>query len=150
MQDDVQAVQRLLGQGADVDAQNQFSHYTALMTAIHRNHGEIVQILLDAGADFNFQTESGITPLMVASRDVIPGRDIIVAELLERGADLNVRNGDGDRAINIAVESHNLNVRDFALTDPEQILVMFHSIPGKWRAQLDVIQLLVSTRLKNE
>ena len=55
------------------------------MIAIRENHIEIVEILLDVGANVNFRNKTGVTPLMVASNDIVHGRNVIVLELLKRG-----------------------------------------------------------------
>ena len=83
---DVQAVETLLNQGVYVDTLDPSGQFTALMLAICENHINIVQILLNAGADVNFENEAGITPLMVASDNIVPGREVIVLELLKKGA----------------------------------------------------------------
>ncbi len=137
---DVQAVQDLLHQGADVDAQDPFGHFTALMIAIDHSHQEIFHILIGAEADVNFQTKSGITPLMVASKDGIPGRDAIVNGLLASGADLSVLNADGDTAHDIAINSHVRNVTTFAKIDPEQLPDT--TILRDWPVQAVIIYLL--------
>ena len=143
---DTQAVQTLLDQGANVDAQDQFGHFTVLMIAINRSHLEIFHILIDAEADVNFQTKhGGTTPLMVASKDAIPGRDAIVNELLARGADPRTLNDDDDTALDIAVSSHVRSVKTFAKIDPEQL-------PGTvlrdWPIQTNIIYLLTLEKNK--
>ena len=59
----------------------------ALVSASYGGHKEIVQFLLDNGANINIRDEKGTTPLMNA---VIGEKTEIVKILLERGADPNL------------------------------------------------------------
>ena len=47
--------------GADVNANHKHGDSTALMKASEYGHAEIVQLLLDAGADVNARNNSGYT-----------------------------------------------------------------------------------------
>lgn len=142
---DIQAVQNLLGQGADPNAHNQ-SDYTALMTAVHFNYEQMVRILLDAGADIDAQDNSGTTALMVACKNIIPSSYAIVSLLVERGASLSAQDGDGNTALTIAAEDFISDFRYFYSTDPEQAHIMIanseNSESEKLKAQLGVVLLL--------
>ena len=59
----------------------------ALVSTSYGGHKEIVQFLLDNGADINIRDEKGTTPLMNA---VIGERIEVVKLLLERGANPNL------------------------------------------------------------
>ena len=66
------------------------------MIASQTGHQEIVQLLLDKGADVNAKKTDGVTALMVASRD---GHQEVVKLLLDKGADVNAKRTDGVTAL---------------------------------------------------
>jgi hypothetical protein len=73
---------------------------TALRLAVSLGHQEIVQILLDAGADVNAQSlYFGSTPLWIAAGE---GHLEIVRTLLDAGADVNAQNDGGTTALSNA------------------------------------------------
>ena len=110
----VPAVRLLLVEGADVHAADVFQHATALMWASAEGHLEVVDLLLEAGADPNRQAHvnplterhnadfptGGFTALMWAARN---GDEAIVRRLVAGGADMRLKNGDGASATMIAI-----------------------------------------------
>ncbi|AIF81039.1 hypothetical protein I862_02380 [endosymbiont of Acanthamoeba sp. UWC8] len=73
----------------------------ALRLAIQYNMAEIVNILINKGADINATDNRANTPLMFAAE----GEDIKSVELLlSKGADINARNSDGNTALMLTVE----------------------------------------------
>lgn len=64
-------------------------YYTPLIYAYELGKIEIVQLLLDEGADVNVQGRYGDTALMIAS---YKGHKEIVQLLLEKGADKRIKN----------------------------------------------------------
>ena len=86
-QGDAEAVQTLLAGGAD-PSQAQGDGMTALHTAALEGHGDVVDVLLAAGAEVGATTRIGAyTPLHLASQ---AGHGAVVRSLLERGADANL------------------------------------------------------------
>lgn len=82
----------LLEAGAKVNAPNNYG-ITPLMRAIQRQslYGiDIVNFLLDKGADINAQTPTGETALTVASGN---GYKDVVKLLINRGANVNIKGG---------------------------------------------------------
>ena len=81
-----------LGEGAacpaapSVDSKDDRRGQTALMWAAAEGHADVVQALIDAGADFRTRLPSGFTPLLFAVRE---GRIDVVRVLLKAGADVN-------------------------------------------------------------
>jgi ankyrin repeat protein len=74
----------LIDRGAKVDAKDRKGQ-TALMWAAADGHSEVVQALLQAGADPRARLKSGFTPLLFAARE---GRAEAVEVLLKAGADV--------------------------------------------------------------
>jgi ankyrin repeat protein len=75
----------------DIDIQNKYG-WTLLHVTIRRNRSEMVNFLLDNGADINKIDGVGWTPLMEAIMDDMP---TIVSILVDRGADKTIANARG-------------------------------------------------------
>ncbi|KAJ8277419.1 hypothetical protein GJAV_G00074960 [Gymnothorax javanicus] len=104
-EEDMKVVKKLFSQG-NVNAKASQAGQTALMLAVSHGRLEMVQALLDCGADVNLQDDEGSTALMCASEH---GRTEIVSLLLEQpGCDISITDNDGSNALSIALEaSHN-------------------------------------------
>jgi ankyrin repeat protein len=110
----VAAVRLLITRGVDVNAVESFQKTTALMWAAGEGHTEVVDLLLEAGADPNRQAHitslterhnadhptGGFTALMLAARN---GDEATVRRLVARGANVNLKNGDDASAAMIAI-----------------------------------------------
>jgi 26S proteasome non-ATPase regulatory subunit 10 len=94
----------LLGLGAPHDQAN-----TALATAVSSNHPELVQFLLDRGADVNVVDRTGRTPLIHAAK-VDFGHSTIVDMLLAAGSRTDVRDEEGLTALERARRDGNRHV----------------------------------------
>lgn len=100
--DDLDAVKELLREGADVNAA-QADGMTALHWAAVRNHPEMVEILLYAGATVRARTRlGGYSPLHLAARNGSTGTALL---LLEAGADPDARTTTGVTALHFAAEA---------------------------------------------
>ena len=98
--------QSLLSQGADVNMESPLLKTTALMSAVIMNHPDIVQVLLEHGADANTKTSNGLTALTMAAL----GHTEIVKLLLSHGADMNAKDAMmGDTALIAAAQSGHLD-----------------------------------------
>lgn len=80
---DLPTLRELLRAGAAPDAVAVKGDATALILACDSGHIDSARLLIDAGADVNFQNEIGDSPLVCA---VAIGRPDLVALLLENGA----------------------------------------------------------------
>ncbi len=98
---DVEAVQRLLEQGADVD-ERQPDGATALHWAAFRDDQRIAAMLIGAGAGVNAANELGATPLWIAAEN---GSAPMVERLLAAGADANVTLPEGETPLMTASRS---------------------------------------------
>jgi len=90
-QGDVDAVRRLLDEGAEVDRANKYGA-TPLFVACERGHVDAARLLLDNGADVHKASNKNRTPLHAAAYE---GHIDVVRLLLAHGADADV-DEDGD------------------------------------------------------
>jgi ankyrin repeat protein len=82
------AIRALIDHGAEVNVKEPSEHQTALMWAAAEHHPQVVQLLLDAGADPAAHSKKGFTALHFAARD----GDVESARLLiASGVDVNIR-----------------------------------------------------------
>ena len=77
---------------------------TALYTASQQGHSNIVQMLLNMGADMNAKSEEFAPALFIASEE---GHTDIVTMLLNNGADINVKSAANRGGTAIIVASQN-------------------------------------------
>ena len=110
----VPAVRALLARGANVNAAETIQNTTALMWASAEGHIDVADVLIEAGADVNRQAHvttlterhnadhpsGGFTALMFAART---GDEAMVRRLVARGANVNLKNGDGASALMVAM-----------------------------------------------
>jgi len=86
------AVELLLEKGCETGIPDQSSGKCPLHLAVMRNREDIVQVLLEKGADINLKSKSGDTPLMLAT---VHNHATIVKILLYWGADIEARDNAG-------------------------------------------------------
>jgi ankyrin repeat protein len=89
------AVDRLIAQGAEVNATNRAGG-TALMTAAIQGHSEVVRLLISKKATVNAKNNKGWTALMYAAWN---GHTDVVKTLLAKGAEVNAQNNEGWTAL---------------------------------------------------
>ncbi|WP_257281818.1 ankyrin repeat domain-containing protein [Endozoicomonas sp. ISHI1] len=99
--EDLDQVQKSLAEGVNVNAVMNNDGLNALMLACIWGHKDVVEHLINAGADLNAQTEIGSTSLHFAARK---GHSDIVKRLIEAGADINLTLSDGSTPLSIAAE----------------------------------------------
>lgn len=93
-------VQRLLAYGAEPNAVDAIRGQSALMWAAAEGHPEAATVLVNAGADLEARSSTGITPLMFAIRvGDIPG----TLNLLDLGAKLTATAPDGTTNLGLAI-----------------------------------------------
>jgi len=95
----------LLQEGADVNTQATWDK-TPLITAVERGLEDVVEKLINAGADVNIAANAGYTALYYAS-DSTSRRDInpnIIKLLVDAGADVDAQTDSGNTALHNAVK----------------------------------------------
>ncbi|NEP54411.1 MAG: ankyrin repeat domain-containing protein [Moorea sp. SIO3C2] len=95
---DAEQVRQLLQQGTDPN--QVYGTNTALIYASRDGFSEIVQILIEAGADVNWIDGEGVTPLILAAFKNHPA---IVQMLLDQGADTSIRDQWSRTALDYAL-----------------------------------------------
>ena len=96
------AVQYLLENGADLNVKEKERGQTALMWAIEERHSDIARALIEHGADVNAKSKSGFTPFLFAARQGDVGTASL---LLEKGADKDQAAPGGLNALLLATDS---------------------------------------------
>ena len=96
---DVVEVKTLLAAGTDVDVLDDEYDSTALAQAVANGNREIVDILLNAGAEVNLMNKNGQTALMAMTASTTPE---IVWALIYAGAKIDIRDNDGKDALHYA------------------------------------------------
>lgn len=100
--------QALIHFGANVNAQGVKG--TALHEAIYSqcdDKKELIELLIDKGADVNIKNKSEHTPLHVAIRENMPG---IVKDLVKKGADINAQTSKGCTPLHDAIFCRNKEI----------------------------------------
>jgi ankyrin repeat protein len=95
----VETVKLLLTHGADLNAKETQQGQTALMRAVGEKHPEVVQALVERGADVRARSKSGFTALLFASQQ---GEIASARILLAAGADINEKTPKDGSALVVA------------------------------------------------
>ena len=90
----------LLESGANVNHRTRHGSY-ALNAAAVENEVDVIQILLDHGADPNVQNSQGDTPLICATK-YAGGKAATVELLVKAGTNLDIRDNKGKTALDYA------------------------------------------------
>ncbi len=118
---DLEHVRQLLAAGADVNAKDE-GGWTALMKACYnaeqkRGYAEVVQALIDVGADIEAPIGYGVRPLMLAAGY---GEADVVDTLLKAGADVLAKNEGGYTALMMVKQKFYVDVINL-LHEAEQL-----------------------------
>jgi uncharacterized protein len=100
---DAAQVRNLLDKGASANSRHVLTGWSALTAASYHGKLEIVQILIQAGADVNARDKTGGTPLMKAATvpdaenisELLKRKAEIIRELLKAGADPQLQDNFG-------------------------------------------------------
>jgi ankyrin repeat protein len=111
-------VELLLNRGADVDARENGSGDTALITAIRSGYLSVVQVLLAHHADVNAKSPSDITPLHLAAQK---GYADIAGLLITNGADVNAADNNGYTPLYGAASAGNIAAMEVLIAHKAEV-----------------------------
>jgi len=92
--------------------------YTALHYAARKNNLLACQLLIQAKANINAETNGGVTPLQ---RAAMMGHTEIVELLLSHRADVNIQDNDGNTAAHRAAQNSHLNLVNLLLANDDRL-----------------------------
>ncbi len=93
----------------DVDQQTESNHDTALTLAAAGGHDELVELLINHGANIEHRDKKGCTPLILAAS---AGHAVTVAILLDHNADIEAQSDrTKDTALSLACSGGRQEVR---------------------------------------
>lgn len=95
--------------GANINYKDIYGE-TVLMEAAGSANSDIISILLEAGANIDYITDGGFTPLMIASQYSENLKNLEI--LLHSGADAKLRTDDGKTVFDFAKENENIKGTD--------------------------------------
>jgi ankyrin repeat protein len=108
----LQEVEKIYTANPDLIHAADFKGFTALIIAAYNDQPELVQFILEKGANPDAQDMAGNTALMGAS---FKGYTGIVEQLLNAGADVNLRNSNGAPALTFAATFGHLGIAELLL-----------------------------------
>lgn len=106
---DLEKVQRLVQNGAEIEAKDGRYQATPLHLASWNGHKDVISLLMESGANKNAQDKHGKTPLHCACRK---GNEEVMKLLLEKGADPTITNNKGRTPLQVAQEHNKQNCID--------------------------------------
>ena len=109
---DLTVVNQLLNAGADINIRGEQIGVSALWAAASCCHIEIVQHLLEHGAEVNWQSETRGTTLYISAANFSLD---IVRLLLQKGADVNLKGGWHVRPLNVAAYAGAIDIVELLL-----------------------------------
>jgi hypothetical protein len=101
---DIDAVRRLLEQGADIEAKDPGSGASPLHYAVMKGRMQVIDLLLSRNADVNSRTRNGTTPLHTAA---LYARLEVAERLIELRADINAVSAGGSTPLALATAARN-------------------------------------------
>lgn len=107
-------VKLLIDEGSEIQFENFSEHgWSSLTHAANNCSDKCLTLLIEAGADIEFKTKFGQTPLIIAA---IRDTACCVKILLEAGADINYKDRLGNTALSEAIRMKNTEIVDILKT----------------------------------
>jgi len=100
-------IKLLVSRGADIQAQRRFQRMTKLHMVCTEKDKDVVEFLINKGAQVDRKNRRGQTPLWLAASC---GRKEIVELLIKKGADINVSNNQGLTLLTMAKQQKHTEV----------------------------------------
>jgi ankyrin repeat protein len=126
---------------------------TPLTVALSQRHWDVARVLVEAGANVNATTGSGVTPLMLAARENSPSSLAMVQALLAAHADVNGTFHGGDTALGVASSTGSVEVVQALLAANSWVDVNIKQHDGKTplinasaNGRADVVRLLLAAK----
>ena len=110
---DIETVKRLLDSGASANTVDNKHHASLLMWAAHEGHTDMIELLIESGADINANAPNGETALWFAAQK---GQLEALKMLVHYNADINVTGWEGATALEVARKNGHQKIVDY-LTD---------------------------------
>ena len=151
----LERVEQVLDAGADIEHRIGPCGRTLLLQEAAEGRHAGIRLALDRGANVHCMDDNGDTALALSVPSERPQADLIVADLLEARANLNIRNGQGQLLFQIAIANAQPAVlkRVIAVLSPltaeqqEIIQIWAAGLPGhdkKWSSRTcDVLRMLL-------
>jgi uncharacterized protein len=108
----VEVVKLLIAHGADLNTKEEWREQSPLMWAAAENHAGVVRVLIESGADVNYETPGGFTALMFAARQ---GSLAAARTLVEGGATVDSVY-KGRSAMTVALLNRNYEIAAYLLS----------------------------------
>lgn len=133
----------LVALGANINPERRFEN-SALIRAIATNSNDALDYLLSNEAEINYQGEDKFTPLIWA---VVKGNELLVARLLQKGADVALNDTNGRNVFHYATRDGNLPILKLLLKHSNAHKVcneqdIFGLMPKDYAAQLNKSEVL--------
>ncbi|MFH1718217.1 MAG: ankyrin repeat domain-containing protein [Planctomycetota bacterium] len=111
----IEMVKLLLARGANVNGGNG-KHEPALYAAIRGGHRDIVELLIQHGADVNAKNNTWRRVYTPLQRAAITGRTEAVKLLLEAGANISVKDDRGQTLLHLILDMRNSDYNQYRLS----------------------------------
>ena len=114
-------VELLVGAGADINGRDVMTLSTPLMDACCFANFVVAQALIKKGARLNLKDEDGSTALILCLIDYHDDKDNqdafkkIIVELIQAGADVNIKNNAHNTALDFALDHEYNEIQDLLI-----------------------------------
>lgn len=131
-EEDIPSIEALIKSGVDINRKSPITGNTPLLEAIYAEANDVINLLLELGADPNIPNKYGITPIIaLASGDVTE----VVRNVVAKGGNVDHQGNDGQTALMMAYAHDNETLigilteltKDLELQDKNGETVLFYA-----------------------